>query len=377
MADVEAFSAKYLGTNNEGAVGAIAEFPKLLRVSFNLPADELTFSASKGDKVRIYAGMPGYEGKWKDFTTQKQTIRLMKEFGREEGKFVVQLFEKNQLIDEQIVSFAPASARLISSKSESSKYSKAPEEMVKIPAGKFKMEVEYGDYFIPYPEVLNKNEVVMPAFYMDKFPVTNAEFKTFLDKTGYHPSDPENFLKHWADGKIKPGDENKPVVFVSYEDAQAYAKWVGKRLPTEAEWQYAAQTEKLNEWPWGDKVKITAEKEEITGTLTVETLKGIDSTLCNPGNGRLDPVGTYPKGENSYGLQDLVGSVWQITNDVYDDCTYSFIILKGGSYFKPEDSWWYVQGGPKNLRWRQMLLRVSQGFERKATVGFRCVADAE
>lgn len=81
------------------------------------------------------------------------------------------------------------------------------------------------------------------------------------------------------------------------------------------------------------------------------------------------------KGENPFGLQDLVGSVWQITNDVYDNCTYSFIMLKGGSYFKPEDSWWYVQGGPKNLRHRQMLLRVSQGFERKATVGFRCVAD--
>jgi gamma-glutamyl hercynylcysteine S-oxide synthase len=88
-------------------------------------------------------------------------------------------------------------------------------------------------------------------------------------------------------------------------------------------------------------------------------------------------VGSYPKGENPFGLHDLVGSVWQITNDVYDNCTYSFAMLKGGSYYKPEDSWWYVQGGPKNLRWRQMLLRVSQGFERKATVGFRCVADAE
>ncbi len=377
VADVEAFSEKYLGTNNEGAVGTIAEFPKLLSVKFNLPADELSFSASRGDSIKIYAGMPGYEGKWKTYSVQKQTIRLIRDFGREEGKFVVQLFGKGQLMDEQIVSFAPASARLISSICTTEKYSKALKGMVRIPAGKFKMEVEYGDYFIPYPEVLEKDKIEMPAFYMDKFPVTNAEFKIFLDKSGYDPNDPENFLKHWENGNIKPGDENKPVVYVSYEDAIAYAKWAGKRLPAEAEWQYAAQTEKINEWPWGDKAHITVEKEEITGTLTVETLKGIDSTLCNPGNGALDPVGSYSKGENPNGLQDLVGSVWQITNDVYDDCTYSFIMLKGGSYFKPEDSWWYVQGGPKNLRWRQMLLRVSQGFERKATVGFRCVADVK
>ena len=375
VADIESFSEKYLGTNNEGVVGAIAEFPELLQVSFNLPADELTFSASRGDSIKIYAGMPGYEGKWKSYFTQKQTIRLQKEFGREEGKFVVQLFENGQLIDEQIVSFEPASARLISTKIQTKKYLKAPNEMVKIVSGKFKMEVEFGDYFIPYPEILEKGEIEMQSFYMDKFPVTNADFLVFMQQSGYKPTDPENFLKHWVNGKPKSGDEIKPLVFVSYEDAQAFAKWAGKRLPTEAEWQFAAQTEKLNKWPWGDKAHIIAEKEEITGTLTVEKLKGIDSTFCNPGNGILDVVGSYPKGENPFGLQDLVGSVWQITNDVYDNCTYSFVILKGGSYYKPEDSWWYVQGGPKNLHHRQMLLRVSQGFERKATLGFRCVAD--
>jgi gamma-glutamyl hercynylcysteine S-oxide synthase len=377
VTDIESFSEKYVGTNNEGTVGAIAEFPELLKVSFNLPKDEMTFAASKGDSIKIYTGMPGYQGKWKSFPIQKQTIRLMKEFGREEGKFVVQLFDKGELADERIISFASASARLISENVQTEKIAKAPAGMVKIPAGKFKMEVEFGDYFIPYPEVLEKCEVEMQSFYMDKFPVTNADFKKFIEKSGYKPTDPENFLQHWENGNPKSGDEYKPVFFVSYEDAQAYAKWDGKRLPTEAEWQYAAQTEKLNEWPWGDKAHIIAEKEEITGTLTVEKLMGIDSTLCNPGNGTLDAVGSYPKGENPFGLHDLVGSVWQITNDVYDNCTYSFAMLKGGSYYKPEDSWWYVQGGPKNLRHRQMLLRVSQGFERKATVGFRCVADAE
>ena len=375
VADIESFSKKYLGTNKEGAVGAIAEFPELLSVSFNLPKDELTFSAPKGDSIKIYAEMPGYQGNWKSFPVHQQTIRLIKEFGRKEGKFVVQLFEKGELADERIVSFPSASARLISENVQTKKYTKTSAGMVKIPGGKFKMEVEFGDYFISYPDVLEKSEVEMKSFYMDKFPVTNAQFLVFLQQSGYKPTDPENFLKHWENGKPKPDDENKPLVYVSYEDALAYVKWARKRLPTEVEWQYAAQTGKLNEWPWGDKANIVAEKEEITGTLTVEKLKGIDSTLCNPGNGILDVVGSYTKGENPFGLQDLVGSVWQITNDVYDNCTYSFVILKGGSYYKPEDSWWYVQGGPKNLRHRQMLLRVSQGFERKATVGFRCVGD--
>lgn len=377
VADVEAFSEKYLGTNNEGAVGVIAEFPELLDISFNLPADELTFFAPHGDSIKIYAGMPGYQGKWKTFSTQKQTIRLLNEFGREEGKFVVQLFENNQLLDEQIISFAPASARLISTKSPTAEYSEAPEGMVKIPAGGFKMEVEFGDHFIPYPEVLVKEEIQIPEFFMDKFPVTNAEFLEFMENSGYEPTDPEHFLKHWNNQKPVPGDENKPVVFVSYEDARAYANWAGKRLPTEMEWQYAAQTGERNDWPWGDKLLVSSERTEVTGTLTVEKLSGIDTTFCNLGSGVLDAVGSHSKGENPYGLQDLVGSVWQLTNDVYDNCSYTFVMLKGGSFFKPEDSWWYVQGGPKNLKHRQMLLRVSQGFERKATVGFRCVADAE
>jgi len=374
-ADLEAFAEKYLGTNNEGAAGVIAEFPKLLEITFNLPADQLTFSAPRGDKIRIWAGMPGYQGKYKDFSSGQQTIRLMEEFGREEGKYVVQLFEDEILLDENIVSFAPASARLISKVEKTKSYSGTPQGMVRIPAGTFRMETENGDEFIPYPGLLATKEVSMPSFYMDQFPVTNKQFKRFLDENGYTPGDPENFLNHWKEGRIIPGDENKPVVFISYEDARAFASWAGKRLPTEMEWQYAAQTPERNEWPWGNKAEITSEKTVVTGTLTVEKLAGIDSTFCNPGNGTLDPVGSYPAGENPYGLQDLVGSVWQMTHDVYDNGTYSMVILKGGSYYKPESSWWYVQGGPKNLRYRQMLLRVSQGFERKATVGFRCVAD--
>jgi formylglycine-generating enzyme required for sulfatase activity len=80
-------------------------------------------------------------------------------------------------------------------------------------------------------------------------------------------------------------------------------------------------------------------------------------------------------GANALKINDLVGSVWQLTNDIYQNGSYKYIMLKGGSYFKPTSSWWYVQGGSQKLTHRQHLLRVSEGFERNATVGFRCVKD--
>ena len=74
------------------------------------------------------------------------------------------------------------------------------------------------------------------------------------------------------------------------------------------------------------------------------------------------------------GLLDLVGSVWQLTKDKYRSGSYEYIIMKGGSYFKPSGSWWYVQAGPRELTYAQYLLRVSQSFERNSTVGFRCIS---
>ena len=247
--------------------------------------------------------------------------------------------------------------------------------MIKIPAGKFHFKTSHGDSFIPYPKQDQDSTFNMQSFYMDKFPVTNRQFQQFLQASKYQPSDTANYLKHWIKGKIPAGKENFPVVYISYEDAKAYVKWAGKRLPTEVEWQYAAQTPALNEWPWKQINPVKRKEQFVTATLTVSNLEGIDSSLCNLGNGKLYAVGKYPQGANPYGLQDLVGSVWQLTNDLYMNGSYRYIIMKGGSYFKPSSSWWYVQGGPRELHYRQHLLRVSQGFERNATVGFRCVKD--
>jgi formylglycine-generating enzyme required for sulfatase activity len=175
-----------------------------------------------------------------------------------------------------------------------------------------------------------------------------------MTATRYVPSDTANFLRGWVRGRPPAGLEDHPVVWVSLEDARAYAKWAGKRLPTAAEWQYAAQGTGGRKYPWGDAP---------------------DSTRCNTGLGHTTPVDAYPSGASPFGVRDVVGNVWQMTSDVYDDGSYRFLIMKGGSWYNPTSSIWYVRGGPAPVDREQMLLLVSPGFDRSGTVGFRCVVD--
>lgn len=374
-ADLASFDKKWLGTNNEGAVGAIAHLPRLLQAS--LEEANIMVSAGKGTQIRIWQNHPGYDKRPLELEPGSHQINIFEHFNNYEGKYVIQLFDGDRLLDERILHMEYGQPRPISFIRNTG--SKIPagdnKEMVTIPAGKFIMKVTQGDQFIPYPTEGYPKEVQVDAFKMDKHPVTNQEFKAFLDDSDYEPKDNVNFLKHWDGGKIPTGKENHPVVYVGWEDAQAYAEWAGKRLPTEAEWQYAAATGDGRDWPWDKDQTVTKKLEHITNTLTVEHLEGIDPDKANLGNNEPDPVGSYPAGANPFGLEDLVGSVWQLTADQYDNGTNRFIILKGGSYFKPSSSWWYVQGGPRETHYRQMLLRISPGFERNGTVGFRCVRD--
>ena len=375
---IDGFNCFDQGTNNESSVSAIARFPGLLYIA--LKEDKLSFSSQKGDRIKIWSGEPGYENIPTEYDTRLRTIRLHDIFPGKEGKFVIQAFEEKELIDERIVHVKPGTARLISETEITRKVGEAPVGMVTIPAGVFRCDnYRVGDSFIPYPEnpTSKGEEIFMKNFFMDQYPVTNSQYKEFLKATGYQPTDTVNFLKHWIDKKeILTGQENYPVIYVTLEDAKAYAKWAGKRLPTELEWQYAAQTADGNEWPWIQEIPVEREEEFITKTLSVWRIIGIDSTRCNLGDGSLYPIGKYKEGKNPYGLYDLVGCVWQLTSDLYDNATYRYIMVKGGSYFLPKSSFWYVQGGPRELNFRQYLLRVSPSFERKATVGFRCVKDA-
>jgi gamma-glutamyl hercynylcysteine S-oxide synthase len=375
IVNIDGFDTRYSGTNNEGDVSCVAQFRPTLDVKIN--GDKLYGTAQSASLVKIWKGNPSYEKAPIILNLQNPDfeVSITNALGRYEGKLVVQSFKQDEIVDECIIFLKPGTPRLISESISTIAVTNPTLQMVVIPAGKFNVKFTQGDEFIPYPKEHVGETIEMKSFAMDRYPVTNSEFEKFLIESNYQPSDTTRFLAHWVNGKIPKGQEKFPVTYISYEDAKSYAAWAGKRLPTELEWQYAAQTEKGNEWPWKQTKPVTRKETYVTETLTVKDIEGIDAKNCNLGDGKLYPVGKFKSGVNPYGLLDLVGCVWQLTNDEYENGSYRYIMMKGGSFFKPSSSWWYVQGGPRELHYRQFLLRVSQGFERNATVGFRCVQD--
>ncbi len=350
------FQREWLGTRREGHVECVAVLPKLLEVS--LQKDSLTFGAAFGDRITVTAGNPSWNSQSFDFETGSKVISLYEYFGRREGKFVIQLFAGKELLDERVVYVEPGTPRLLGRMAPTPAPDVIPDDMERIPGGVFRFSAKRSagtsEPFIPYPDHSDTVSLMMKPFYIDKYPVTNARFRDFLLKSHYAPSDTSGFLRHWIKGQIPAGLENHPVVNVSYEDATAYASWAGKRLPTEPEWQYAAQGNDSRKWPWGNVY---------------------DSTRCSHRLGHTTAVDAWPDGESPFGVADLTGNVWQMTGDVYDNGAYYFLIMKGGSHFYPTGSQWYVEGGPQPVHHRQIMLMVSPSFDRSSTVGFRCVRD--
>ena len=353
---VEGFSREWLGTRQEGNVDCIASLPRILSASIR--ADSLSFSASRGTRIVVTAGDPSYGSRSVEFSPGSHVISLYRTFGRYEGKCVVQVFDGRELADERIVTIEPGTPRPVSVVESAPRADHAPPGMSEIPAGPYTFvmsETDVPNPVIPYPDFSRPRQVSMNRYFIDTFPVTNLQFSSFMHAAHYVPKDTVNFLRHWVNGKPPEGLGDHPVVWVSIEDVRSYARWAGKRLPTGIEWQYAAQGTDGRKYPWGNE---------------------FDSARCNVGLGRTSPVDRYPSGRSPFGVADMVGNVWQLTNDIYDNGSYYFVTMRGGSYYTPTSSIWYVQGGAWPVDRNQMLLMVSPGFDRSATVGFRCVKDA-
>jgi len=194
-----------------------------------------------------------------------------------------------------------------------------------------------------------------PRFAIDETPVTNAQYAEFLSLSRYRPRHRENFLRHWVNGRPVGGSEDHPVVYVDLDDARAYAHWAGKRLPTEEEWQYAAQGPDGRRYPWGDEM---------------------EAGRCNGGEtGSTTPVKAHPAGRSPFGCYDMCGNVWHWTESERSDGHTRFCIIRGGSFFAARGSNWYVDGGPRAANFATKFLMMWAGLDRCATVGFRCVAD--
>lgn len=350
---INSFDAASLKTRMEGSLECIAFFPEIIKAEIS--GDSLFIKIPKGLKLKLWKGNPSYQDKALEFNSDTVRLCLSERYPSYEGKVVAELFEGNKLVDEKVLELGEARIKLISHTETTALSNTMPDKMIEIKSGNYQFNTETSDNFIPYPSNNPAPIVKMKRFYMDRYPVTNKDFMTFMLATSYKPADPTNFLKHWEAGSIPQGQEDYPVVYVSPEDARAYANWAGKRLPTELEWQYAAQGTDGRKYPWGND---------------------FHGTKCNNAFGQSTPVDAFPKGKSPFGVEDMVGNVWQLTNDEYDDGCYKFVIIKGGSFYKPVSSNWYLQGGVQPIIHRQMLLRISQSLDRCETVGFRCVVDA-
>jgi len=247
----------------------------------------------------------------------------------------------------------------------------APPGMVRIPEADFAfavqgIEIEGGndpgvDVQYPWedaPRRFHRQRMHLKSFYIDRTPVTNAEFKKFVDAANYHPKDGHNFLRSWSNGNFPDGAGSQPVTWVSIEDARAYAAWAGKRLPHDWEWQRAAQGNTQQRYPWGNEWNAQAVPPPDRGR-----------NMRAPTN-----VDAFPQGASPQGVLDMEGNASQWTDEFRDAHTRAAIV-RGGAFYQPHGSMWYF---PQTYRLdeHQRFLLMSPGRDRAGTIGFRCVVDA-
>jgi formylglycine-generating enzyme required for sulfatase activity len=221
----------------------------------------------------------------------------------------------------------------------------APADMVKVPKGPFL----YGKERI--------REVIDHDYWIDKYPVTNEKYRAFILADGYgnqaywsingwkwKTKNGITVPKFWNDTEWNKADH--PVVGVSYHEAEAYAKWVGKRLPTEREWEKAARGEDGREYPWGNQ---------------------FDKEKCNSAMAATTPVTQYSNGVSPYGCYDMAGNVWEWCTDWYDEEKKDSRVLRGGC-----GSWF---SKPENLRASTRFWDLAGHRGVNIVLGFRLVQD--
>ena len=195
---------------------------------------------------------------------------------------------------------------------------KAPDGMVMVRGGKFRfkvsgVEIEGGDgpgvdFQYPWEDLPRRHhdkEMEIQGFYIDKYLITNTEFKRFLDASGYKPKDGRNFLKDWQNGACTQGWDRKPVTWVSLEDARHTPPGPASDCLTNGNGSTPAQGSDGRLYPWGKDPDPTAvPKHEAGRELRPPT-----------------DVDAYRKGASPWGVMDLVGNVWQWTDEYVDEHT--------------------------------------------------------
>jgi hypothetical protein len=173
--------------------------------------------------------------------------------------------------------------------------------------------------------------MAVPAFFIDRTPVTRAAYAAYLKASKYTPDDTTNFLANWTRQDTMwvcdPADVQKPVTHVSLTEAREFCAFYGRRLPHSWEWQLAAQGLDGRLFPWGDNANASS---------------ALDGTRCPPydvGTSGDDQAGlrnvtAFPDGASPYGVLDMVGNVWQFTDEFIDEHGRA-VVLRGGSHYLP------------------------------------------
>ena len=237
--------------------------------------------------------------------------------------------------------------------SSESMMDKAGAPMALIPAGDFQMGSNHDESERPV------HTVYLDAFYIDKYEVTNAQYRKFIEATGHKEP------RFWHDPDFNP--DNRPVTGVTWHDAAAYCEWAGKRLPTEAEWEKAGRGGMAREkYPWGSGFSHDYANFVFTDGKDIWN--------------RVAPVGSFPP--NSYGLYDMAGNIMEWCADWYNVDYYMESpeknpigpssgedrVTRGGSWTCHPDN------APDLLR---VAKRDHYPPESAAkTIGFRCAKDA-
>ena len=206
--------------------------------------------------------------------------------------------------------------------------------MVQIPTGRYVVGAS-----IPDDNHMAVSQIDLAGFWIDKFEVTNAQYKTFLDQTGHAAP------AGWTAGSFPAGRDRHPAAGLTWDDAVAYCTWADKRLPTETEWEVAGRGPGSQPplYPWGP---------DPTGGGKVDSL---------PQGGTYE-VGTMIFNQSPFGVFDMTGSLWQWTGTPYAPVPQGYAILRGGRHGLLED-----------MAYRQPAKPNDDRFTRVASV--RCAAD--
>jgi formylglycine-generating enzyme required for sulfatase activity len=229
-----------------------------------------------------------------------------------------------------------------------------------VPAGEFEMGSKNG-----YPDEEPVHTASVDAFWMGKTEVTNEMYSLCIEANACAPLSRSDYYSRDA------SSANYPVVFVSWDDATQYCAWTGGRLPTEAEWEFAARGTDGRDYPWGNQFACSR------GNFDDETSEDPESVSGGPncdGYQYLAPVGTFPDGVSPFGLLDMSGNVWEWVSDWYGVYKPELVVNPTG----PESGDRRVVRGGAWLVNQDMMFRTPNRYRYPPdlvddNVGFRCV----